>query len=176
MGEENTGAVGISGLVGSWSLDPERTSVTFKTKALWIMPVKASFKAIGGSGTVGEDGSVSGTIILDASSIDTNNKKRDEHLRGSDFFEVSTYPKIEFAVDGATITGASPVTLAGSLTVHGQARPVDVLAAVDVRGSDALVTVEADIDRSEWGVSRTDLGAGLHNHVLVTAVFTRAPS
>lgn len=176
MVEKNTGAVGTSGLVGSWTLDPERTSVTFKTKALWVMPVKASFKAVDGSGTVSEDGSVSGTIVLDASSIDTNNKKRDEHLRGSDFFEVSTYPTIEFAVHDATITGDALVTLAGSLSVHGQERPVTVAAKVQIEGSDAVVTVETDIDRSEWGVSRTDLGASLQNHVLVKAVFTRATS
>ena len=37
----------------------------------------------------------------------------------------------------------------------------------------ATVKVETDIDRSEWGVSWAKMGAGLKNHVIVTARFTK---
>ena len=77
-------------------LDPDRTSIVFHTKAFWVFPVKGTAKAIEGAGTVGADGSISGTLVIDAASIDTKLKRRDAHLRTADFFEVERFPAITF--------------------------------------------------------------------------------
>jgi polyisoprenoid-binding protein YceI len=141
---------------------------------MWLMNVKGAFKAIEGSGAVGADGSVSGSIVLDAASVDTNKKKRDNHLRTADFFEVDTYPTITFEVTNAHPKGAGKVELPGELTIHGATRPVTLLADVDVTGSSATVSAEADIDRSAWGLTWAKMGAGLANHVVINARFTKA--
>ena len=160
-------------LTGEWRLDASQTTAAFTTKAMWIMPVRASVTALEGSGVVGDDGSVSGTLVLDAASIDTKIKKRDTHLRSEDFFEVSKYPTFVVKVLGATPTSSGAYELAATLTIHGQERPVQLPASVVVNNGVATVTVEIDIDRSEWGVSLAKMGASLKNHVVVSARFTK---
>jgi polyisoprenoid-binding protein YceI len=39
---------------------------------------------------------VQGTLVIDAASFDTKNKKRDDHLRTADFLEADKYPAITF--------------------------------------------------------------------------------
>ena len=163
----------LSAFAGSWKLDPSQTSIVFLTKAVWVVNVRGVFKAIEGSGTVGADGSVSGSIVLDAASVDTNKKKRDDHLRTADFFEVTTHPTITFSLTDAHPKGAGKVELAGSLTIRGATRPVTLLADVNATSGAAVVSAELDIDRSEWGLTWAKMGAGLKNHVVINARFTK---
>jgi polyisoprenoid-binding protein YceI len=166
----------LAGAAGSWKLDPAGTTVELHTKAMWgLAKVKGTMKAVEGSGIVSEDQGVSGTLVIDASSISTKNKRRDEHLRSADFFEVVKYPTLTYSVSGVTPADDGTFTVSGTLTVHGQTRPLKLLASV-VKGAPDRVTLsaEAEIDRSEWGVSWAKLGARLDNHVVVTADFVNA--
>src|ERR1700693_1442394 len=82
---------------GTWHLDPNRTTIEFHTKAVWgLAKVKGTFSAVSGSGVVGDRGTISGELVVDANSIDTRNKRRDKHLRSADFFDVSAYPTFSF--------------------------------------------------------------------------------
>ena len=173
MTSPNEAVTDLSAFAGSWSLDPAHTAVAFVTKAVWVLNVRGAFKAIEGSGTVGADGSVSGSIVLDAASVDTKTKKRDDHLRTADFFEVDAHPTITFTVTGAHPKGAGKVELDGSLTIHGVTRPLTVLADVSLADGSATVASEFDIDRSEWGLTWAKMGAGLKNHVVINARFTK---
>jgi polyisoprenoid-binding protein YceI len=141
---------------------------------MWVANVKGTFKAIEGSGTVGADGSVSGSIVVDAASVDTKKKKRDDHLRTADFFEVNAFPTITFTVTDAHPKGAGKVVLDGNLAIHGSTQPVTLLADVSVTGDSATVSAEVDIDRSAWGLTWAKLGAGLKNHVVINTRFARA--
>ena len=82
----------LSDFAGKWELDRDRTSIAFHTKAMWVFPAKGTFRALEGVGNVAADGRISGTLVIDAASVDTKNKKRDAHLRTADFFEVETFP------------------------------------------------------------------------------------
>ncbi len=172
---EPTGAGPLDGATGSWQLDPAATTVELHTKAMWgLATVKAVFKAVDGGGTVGADGSVAGTIVIDASSVDTKNKTRDKHLRSGDFFEVEKYPTITYTVTGAGPATDKRVTVTGTLTMHGESRPLDVPVTVTEAGPDkVLVTGEFEIDRSKWGLTWAKMGARLINQISVAAVFTK---
>lgn len=174
MTSTNQTVADLSAFAGTWTLDPGQTSVVFHTKALWLVNVQGTFKAIEGSGIVGVDGSVSGSIVLDAASVDTNKKKRDIHLRQADFFEVDTYPTITFTVTNAHPIGVGQAELSGDLTIHGATRAVTLLADVSVTGGSATVSAELDIDRSAWGITWAKMGAGLSNHVAINARFIQA--
>jgi polyisoprenoid-binding protein YceI len=164
----------ISDLTGSWSLDPQRTTVHFTTKALWIMTVNGTLRATDGVGTVDADGTVTGRMVIDANSIDTKNKRRDGHLRGADFFDVPTFPSMVFDVTDARLVGPGQVTLPGTLTLHGVSRPIEIQAAILKQGDEVLtLEVHTEIDRSEWGLGWTRMGAGLHNSVTIEATFVR---
>ncbi|MGA5704614.1 YceI family protein [Peterkaempfera bronchialis] len=163
----------MSTYAGSWTLDPDRTSITFHTKAMWVLPVKGTFRALEGAGEVGADGSLSGTLVIDAASIDTGNKKRDDHLRNADFLEVTAHPAITFTATGAVATPAGKVEVTGELTVHGRTKPLTLLAEVSATGDSATVSTEVEIDRSLWGLTWAQMGAGLKNRAVVTAHFHR---
>jgi polyisoprenoid-binding protein YceI len=169
----NETAADLSAYAGRWTLDPSRSSIEFYTKALWVVSVKGTFKTIEGGATVDADGSVTGSIVLDAASVDTKKKKRDDHLRTADFFEVRSFPTITFAVSNAHPNGVGKVELTGDLTIHGSTRPLTVLADVSADGESAVVSAEVDIDRSAWGLTWAKMGAALTNHVVIEARFTK---
>ena len=163
----------LSTYQGTWTLDPARTTVNFATKAVWILPVKGTFAASSGAGSVGPDGALTGSVVFDAASVATGIKKRDAHLRDGDFFDVANHPTFEFTVTGATARGAGKVELSGTLTIRGESRPLTVPAEVVATETEATFTGTLDIDRSAWGLSWKEKGAGMVNHVTVTATFTK---
>ena len=164
----------VSHFSGAWTLDPAQTSIAFQTKAMWFLTVKGTFDAAEGAGTVGADGSLTGTLVVNTASINTNNKKRDTHLRSADFFEVDKYPQMTFEATGARPTGAGKVEVTGTLTIHGESRPLTVEADVQATADTAKVEGAFEIDRSAWGLTWAKMGAGLGNHVTVSAHFVRA--
>ncbi len=170
----NASPQAVSDLTGSWNLDPQRTTIQFTTKALWITTVNGTLRATEGTGTVAADGSVNGRIVVDANSIDTKNKKRDEHLRNADFFDVKKYPSMVFDMTDVYLGAPGQSTLKGTLSIHGMSRPIEFQAALRTESDEAVtLDVHTNIDRSEWGLGWTKMGAGLHNSVTIKATFVR---
>jgi hypothetical protein len=66
----------LSTLTGSWVLDPQRTTIEFQTKILWIFPVKGAFQARRGWGQLTADGFLTGALVIDTGSINTGITKR----------------------------------------------------------------------------------------------------
>jgi polyisoprenoid-binding protein YceI len=165
----------LTAAAGTWLLDTAATTVELRTKAMWgLAKVKGTFATLRGTGSVGPNGAVSGTLVIDAASVNTGQAKRDAHLRTADFFDVAKYPTFEYSVTSARVSASGAVILEGNFTAHGQTHPLEVRGQVTGIGTDRLaVTGEADLDRSDWGLDWTKMGSGLHNHITVTAVFTR---
>ena len=163
----------LSKYAGTWTLDPAKTTVGFRTSVMRILPVKGTARALSGEAHITADGDAKGTLVIDAGSLDTKNTKRDEHLRSADFFEVITYPTISFTADDVQPIGPGCVDVHGLLTVHGRSERVNVKA--EVNGSDISVTVstEFEIDRSLFGLTWAKLGASLKNRVQIHAYFDR---
>jgi polyisoprenoid-binding protein YceI len=161
--------------IGTWQLDPSASTIILHTKSMWgLAKVKATFKAAEGSGSLDGNGNLFGRFVIDATSVDTKNRKRDDHLRGSDFFEEDIYPTFIYTATGARLSTGNQVVLMGNLTVHGESRPLDLPVTVTEVGSHTvLVTGEVEIDRSKWGLTWAKMGASLINQVKVAAVFTR---
>jgi polyisoprenoid-binding protein YceI len=159
---------------GKWNLDAAQTTIEFHTKAMWVFPVKGRFQAVSGEGTVGDDGSVVGSLTFDAASVDTGNRRRDDHLRSADFFEVQAHPTATFEVSRATLSGPGRATLDGQLIIKGSTRPVQVPVKFSRSADAADVEAEVgDLDRREWGLTWAKMGAGVHNRLVVHAHFVR---
>ena len=159
---------------GTWNLDVAQTSIEFHTKAIWIFNVKGTAKALSGTGTVSADGSVEGTFVIDATSIDTKNKKRDAHLQTDDFFDTAKYPTIDFAATSGRLLESGQGEVSGSLTIHGQTRPITVVGNLEHDETSATLRTEVDdLDRMDWGLSWTKMGAGTHNRIVIKAHFTK---
>ncbi len=84
-----------------WSIDPMHSAAHFSIKHMMISTVRVRVKV---TGTVNYDGKNLATAkvnaTIDAKSINTGEDKRDEHLRGKDFFETEKFPNITFKSTG----------------------------------------------------------------------------
>jgi polyisoprenoid-binding protein YceI len=161
-------------LAGAWALDPAGSSIALKTKVMGLIPVNGVFRAVAGAGTIGPDGEASGTITVEAASIDTRNARRDTHLRSADFFDSASHPDITFTADGVR-PGGPGAAVTGALTIRGQTRPLTVDATVSVRG-DGEVELDAagPVDRAAFGLTWNALGlASMRNILVIHVIFIR---
>ena len=74
-------------------------------------------------------------VTADVSTINTDNKKRDNHLRAEDFFDVARYPTIRIIGKPVLVKGNSYV-LKGNLTMKNVTKPIEIpfTATAQARG------------------------------------------
>ena len=161
-------------LAGEWALDPGKSSVRLKSKSLGLIPVRGVFREVSGGGTVAPDGSATGSLTIAAASIDTQNARRDTHLRSADFFDSDHHPDISFTADRIQATGQD-VAVTGALTVRGRTRPLSFDAAASVAGDGEIwLDAEFRVNRADFGVTWNWLGTvALNCTITVHAVFAR---
>jgi len=98
----------------------------FIVKHMMITDVHGQFNSI--KGTVRFDPSdITGTSIeleIDAAGIFTGIKKRDDHLKSREFFDVGKYPVITFRSAKCEITAFNGCKVTGDLTIHGITKPL----------------------------------------------------
>jgi len=144
---------------GTWEIDPSHSSVAFSVRHLGLAKVRGRFNAFSGTLVVAEpptDSSVSATI--DATSVDTRDAKRDEHLRSPDFFDAAAHPTLDFRSTRVTGSGAA-WKVEGELSMHGTTKPVvlDVSfegAAQDPWGGSRIAfSASTEVDREQWGLT-----------------------
>lgn len=143
---------------GTWVIDPVHSEVGFSVRHLMVSKVKGGFKTFEGAITVADDPFASSVnVTIDASSIDTGEPARDNHLRSSDFFGVDDHPTITFASTGVA-QRADAYSVAGELTIHGVTRPVDLAVELNGVGSDPWggtrvgFSAETEISRKDFGI------------------------
>jgi polyisoprenoid-binding protein YceI len=85
------------------------------------------------------------TARIDVRSIDTRIKKRDDHLRSAEFFNVDKYPQITFKSRGVKQTGPQSGDILGDLTIHGVTKPITLHVK--------LLTPLNDTSRTRWAVT-----------------------
>jgi polyisoprenoid-binding protein YceI len=154
------GGLADSAAVGYWSLDPAGSHAEFHVKHFWgAITVHGSIGGITGEGTIGADGAVTGQVHLDAASLTTKNKRRDEHLRSADFFGVSDHPEVVVTVTAARPSESGTLACQGTLEAAGHSEPIDFIAQVESDGAQA-VTVRAQlaVDRTHLAMTWSPLG------------------
>jgi polyisoprenoid-binding protein YceI len=162
-------------LAGEWVLDPRKSSIRLKSRSMWgLAPVNGVFREVSGNGTVSPDGEVSGNVTVAAASIDTNNTRRDTHLRSTDFFDSGNHPDITYTADGIRPSGQG-VAVTGALTVRDNTRPLSFDAAASVQGDGEIrLDAEVHINRADLGLTWNRMGmASTNNTLTIHAVFTR---
>ncbi|TWR26024.1 YceI family protein [Mucilaginibacter achroorhodeus] len=143
-----------------WVLDPMHSEVQFKVKHLVISTVTGSFKTFEGSLETENDDFTDAKVefSLNVDSIDTNQSQRDEHLKGADFFDAASHPKISFKSTSLTKDG-DDYQLKGDLTIKGVTKPVTLNVehggiATDFYGNNkAGFDVTGKINRKEFGLT-----------------------
>ncbi len=108
-----------------FTIDPGHTYPHFRINHLGFSTMHGRFNTT--SGTLQFDPAAkqaSVEITIDASSVDTGHKKRDDHLRSPDFLNVAEHPEIKFKSTQVSWNGATPASVTGNLTIMGVSKPV----------------------------------------------------
>jgi polyisoprenoid-binding protein YceI len=110
--------------VGTWSLDPTHTTITFEVRHMMISKVRGSFGSESGMITVADDPLDSEVeIAIDIASVESGTEDRDNHLRSPDFFDAETYPQMTFHSTNLETAGDG-YRMTGDLTIKDMTRPV----------------------------------------------------
>jgi polyisoprenoid-binding protein YceI len=145
-----------------WTIDPAHSAAHFSVRHMMISNVRGEFSKLSGTVVVDPVDPSRSTVevSIDASSINTREPQRDEHLRSADFFDVATHPTISFKSKKNAAAGPDRHKLTGDLTIHGVTKEV----TFDVEGPTpavkdpwgnvrAGVTASAKINRKDFGLS-----------------------
>jgi polyisoprenoid-binding protein YceI len=142
---------------GTWRLDPARSSVEFHVPHFWgLITVKGRFERY--EGTLGLQSEPAVELTIDAASVDTGNRKRDQHLRSADFFDVERHPQVRFVSDTAVLDGET-LQVRGHLHAAGKSIALELDISLHTAG-DGEVEIEAvtHAEHRELGMTWSPLG------------------
>jgi polyisoprenoid-binding protein YceI len=113
-------------LAETYAIDADHSRIGFKIRHLAISNVAGNFGSF--TGKIDYDAkkleSSKAEASLAVESVNTGNKKRDDHLRGEDFFATTKFPNIKFVSQKVEPSGKDAFKLTGDLTIRDQKRPV----------------------------------------------------
>lgn len=142
-----------------WIIDPTHSEVSFKVKHLVISTVTGYFREFEGAAESTSDDFDGANVSFSAavSSIDTNQKDRDNHLKSADFFDAENHPKLTFS--GKIMKNGGDYKLVGDLTLRETTKNVEF--NVDFGGvagdpygqTKAGFEIEGKINRKDFGLS-----------------------
>jgi polyisoprenoid-binding protein YceI len=96
-------------------------------------------------------------LLAEADSLDTKQKKRDEHLRSKYFFHVAEHPRVRFASETATVEG-DQLTATGQLHAAGRSIPVHVTGTIRPVDDEFDTEASALADHRELGMTWSPIG------------------
>lgn len=170
----------------TYEVDPAHSAIGFSVRHL-MAKVPGSFKEFAGTFDFDEKSpdKSKAEFTVKAASIDTNNDKRDEHLRSPDFFDTAKHPEIKFVSKEVKKAGKNKFKLVGDLTMHGVTKPatfdVDYVGTMkDAWGNDKIgFAARTTVNRKDYGVlwnkSLDKGGAVLGDDVEITLDVQGAP-
>jgi polyisoprenoid-binding protein YceI len=117
--------LGTAAKADDYTIDAVHSGVSFQILHAGVSYIQGRFDDFSGGFTIdtGDPAKSAFSLTIKTASVDTNNSKRDDHLKSPDFFNVKQFPTISFkSTSVKPITGGYEVT--GDLTLHGETKPV----------------------------------------------------
>ncbi len=149
----------VSKTATKWVLDPTHSELTFKVKHMMITNVKGEFKNFSVEVNGDDIFKSSLNVTVDASSINTNNTDRDNHLKSNDFFDVENHNELSFKSTSFKQKEDDEYELNGILTIKGISKEVKLEVEFggvnkDPWGNEkAGFSVAGKINRKDWGLN-----------------------
>jgi polyisoprenoid-binding protein YceI len=110
---------------GDWAIEPAHSSIGFTARHIGLARIHGRFNSFAGAVRIADPAEQSALhVVIDAGSIDTNVKMRDDHLRSADFLDVERFPTLEFYSDRFVHRGGARWAVPGALSLHGVTRTV----------------------------------------------------
>ncbi|MEU8398981.1 YceI family protein [Nonomuraea sp. NPDC048892] len=161
--------------VGDYRIDPDRSTIRFRTRALFgVLPVRGTFTI--GEGVISVRSPLDDSVVVvevPAGSFASGLRIRDRHVRAADFLDVDTHPTMFFRGGPPGQAGASTV-LHGNLTVRGVSQPLSLVLG-SATSNDTLLMAGATvtIDRYAFGLTKGRGMAARHLRIAIEVVATR---
>jgi polyisoprenoid-binding protein YceI len=150
----------VSRTRNAWDIDLSHSSIRFSVRHLNISTVHGRFDRWSGRVAL-DDSNIERSQVsarIEAASVNTNEPKRDAHLRSADFFDAVGHPEITFLSKHIEKSGTGGVHLSGDLCIAGVTRTialeVEMLGhAKDPWGAERVVfSASTTIDRRDFGL------------------------
>jgi polyisoprenoid-binding protein YceI len=152
--------IGAESAITVWTIDPQYATVEFSARMLFFT-VKGRLTDFGGKITLDENDICrsSAEAAIKAASVSTGVKRRDEHLRSSDFLAAAKHPEIHF--QSASVGRGKDrdmLRVNGTLEIKGQSRDIALDVTLTDRsrspqGDEILYfAAVAELDRFDFGI------------------------
>lgn len=138
-----------------YKIDPAHSSVVFKIDHMGFSSVYGSFEDVSGSVQTDDKSMMEVDVKIKADSVDTNNQKRDEHLRSPDFFNAKQFPMIHFKGSRLKKVSADKFEISGILEMHGKKKEITIPFERHRTGKDPWGKTRTGIS-TEFKVKRSD--------------------
>lgn len=110
---------------GDWEIEPTHSSIAFTARHIGLARIHGRFNSFAGAVRIAEHVERSAMhVVIDAATIDTGVRMRDDHLRSADFLDVRRFPTLEFYSDRFVHKGGTKWAVTGALSLHGVTRTV----------------------------------------------------
>ena len=142
-----------------WIIDPTHSSAEFRVPNFWgLMKVKGHFDSIDGWLEVDEGGGRRVELIIDAGSLNTGNRRRDEHLRSAEFFDAEHHPEVHFISRQVSDAGDGRLHVEGELLAAGDR--VSLKLEPTLREAEDQIELDATttVDQRRLGMTWSPLG------------------
>ena len=159
-------------------IDSSHSTVRFSIRHI-VSKTTGRFNDFGGSIVYDAENPENSSVkaIIQMASIDTDNARRDGHLKSADFFNIEKYPEMTFMSTDVTAKGAM-LMVTGDLTMHGVTKsvvlPLEILGVgIHPMTKAAVAGFQAElvVKRSDYGVNAwTDAAGILGDEVSVTLI------
>ncbi|MCH8511879.1 MAG: YceI family protein [Kiritimatiellae bacterium] len=147
-------AVGSLAFAAELPIDKDHAAVTFSIPHMVVSRTKGGFTEFDGTLTVEDDKLTAVNAVIQVKSIDTKNRRRDDHLRSDDFFDVENHPTMTFE---STAVHADKIV--GNLTIKGVTKEVELKYTFKGPVTDPWGNVrygfnaDTTIDRTDFGLT-----------------------
>ena len=127
----------LSAQEAGWRIDPLHSAAFFSVRHLMISTVRGQFNGINGAVRYDPKHPANATVeaTIDCRTLNTGVAKRDEQMKGPDFFDTKLYPMMKFQSRRVEEAGPGKLKITGDLTINAITRPV----VLDVDGPSQLV-------------------------------------
>lgn len=146
----------------TWEADTAHSKLGFVVTHLLITDVEGSFKNFQSTITASKPDFSDAVVELtaDVNSVNTDNDKRDEHLKGADFFDAAKFPKLSFKSTSVKKVSANKFKVNGNLTFHGVTKPITLNATLRGVTTNPMSKKETAGFKVTGTIKRADFGFG----------------